>query len=115
MRLRICILVLFVFFVSASSAVAFDPVEVPVHPALETIYEGFFPPAVVKVTDGVYVARGYNRDNPVLIVGRGGLIVVDPGESIYVAEKVKNAFNAKLNNIFDKKPVKGIIYTHHHD
>ena len=115
MQLRICILVLFVFLVSASSAVAFDPVEVPVHPELETIYEGFFPPAVIKVTDGVYVARGYNRDNPVLIVGPGGLIVIDPGESKNAAEKVKSAFNEKLDNIFDKKPVKAIIYTHHHD
>jgi alkyl sulfatase BDS1-like metallo-beta-lactamase superfamily hydrolase len=115
MKLRICILVLFGFFVAVSSAGAFDPVEVPVHPALEKIYDGFFPPAVIKVTDGVYVARGYNRDNPVLIVGRSGLIVIDPGESIGAAEEVKNAFNAKLDNIFDKKPVKGIIYTHHHD
>ena len=115
MKLRICILVLFGFFVAVSSAGAFDPVEVPVHPALEKIYEDFSPPAVIKVTKGVYVARGYNRDNPVLIVGPSGLIVIDPGESIYAAEKVKSAFNDKLDNIFDKKPVKGIIYTHHHD
>jgi len=43
------------------------------------------------------------------------LIVVDPGESIPAAQKVKDAFNANLDNIFDKKPVKAIIYTHHHD
>ena len=68
---------------------------------------------MLKVTDSVWVARGYNRDNPVLIEGVDGLIVVDPGESIPAAQKVKDAFNANLDNIFEKKPVKAIIYTHH--
>jgi len=95
--------------------VPYQPEAVPVHPTLLAKYEEFFPPAVLKVTDGVWVARGYNRDNPVLIEGIDGLIVVDPGESIPAAQKVKDAFNADLDNIFDKKPVKAIIYTHHHD
>ena len=115
MKLRIFILIFFCFFLLASSSAAFDPEEVKVHSALQKIYDDFFPPTVIKVTDGVYVARGYNRDNPVLIVGPSGLIVIDPGESIYAAEQVKIAFNSKLDNIFDKKPVKAIIYTHHHD
>ncbi len=93
----------------------YDPEAVPVNPTLLTTYEGFFPPAVIQVTDGVWVARGYNRDNPVLIEGVNGLIVVDPGESIPAAQKVKDAFNAQLDNIFDRKPVTAIIYTHHHD
>lgn len=95
--------------------VKFQPETVPVDPTLLATYEGFFPAAILTVTDGVYVARGYNRDNPVLIEGNNGLIVVDPGESIAAAQIVKNAFNAQLNNIFDRKPVKAIIYTHHHD
>jgi alkyl sulfatase BDS1-like metallo-beta-lactamase superfamily hydrolase len=115
MKLCIRIVVFFCFFVAVSSAGAFDPAEVKVHPTLQEIYDDFFPPTVIKVTEGVYVARGYNRDNPVLIEGPSGLIVIDPGESIYAAEKVKSAFNRKLDNIFDKKPVKAIIYTHHHD
>lgn len=93
----------------------YEPETVPVNPTLLVKYEEFFPPAVLNVTDGVWVARGYNRDNPVLIEGVDGLIVVDPGESIPAAQKVKDAFNANLDNIFDKKPVKAIIYTHHHD
>jgi alkyl sulfatase BDS1-like metallo-beta-lactamase superfamily hydrolase len=105
--------------VSAQEPVAapapYVPAEVPVHPTLLAKYEEFFPPAVLKVTGGVWVARGYNRDNPVLIEGDDGLIVVDPGESIPAAQKVKAAFNANLDNIFDRKPVKAIIYTHHHD
>jgi alkyl sulfatase BDS1-like metallo-beta-lactamase superfamily hydrolase len=98
-----------------AGAAEFIPPAVPVNPAIGDTYEAFFPAEVLKVTDGVYVARGYNRDNPVLIEGANGLIVVDPGESIYAAQAVKAAFNAHLNNIFDRKPVKAIIYTHDHD
>jgi alkyl sulfatase BDS1-like metallo-beta-lactamase superfamily hydrolase len=93
----------------------FDRESVPVHPTLLAKYEEFFPPAIITVTEGVYVARGFNRDNPTLIEGVNGLIVVDPGESIPAAQIVKNAFNEHLDNIFDKKPVKAVIYTHHHD
>jgi alkyl sulfatase BDS1-like metallo-beta-lactamase superfamily hydrolase len=93
----------------------YDPETVPVNPTLLANYEAFSPPAVIPVTDGVWVARGYNRDNPVLIEGVNGLIVVDPGESIPAALEVKNAFNEQLDNIFDRKPVTAIIYTHHHD
>jgi alkyl sulfatase BDS1-like metallo-beta-lactamase superfamily hydrolase len=92
-----------------------DPETVPVHPTLLSKYEQFYPPAVIPVTDGVYVARGYNRDNPTLIEGVNGLIVIDPGESIPAAKAAKAAFNAELGNIFDRKPVKAIIYTHGHD
>ena len=99
----------------ASPPPPFVPASVPVHPDLLSTYEAFFPPAVIQVTDGVYVARGYNRDNPTLIEGVNGLIVVDPGESVLAAQAVKAAFNAKLDNIFDRKPVQAIIYTHEHD
>lgn len=92
-----------------------DPAVVPVNPILLEKYEEFFPPRVITVTDGVYLACGYNRDNPALIEGEEGLIVIDPGESIFAAEAIKAAFNAELDNIFDKKPVEAIIYTHSHD
>jgi len=98
-----------------ATAAAYAPEAVPVHPTLLDKYEEFFPPTVIRVTEGVYVARGYNRDNPALIEGDDGLIVVDPGESIPAARIVRAAFNAHLDNILDKKPVKAIIYTHEHD
>jgi alkyl sulfatase BDS1-like metallo-beta-lactamase superfamily hydrolase len=122
MKKFICLAVLLSVFAFTSTAAAYepevppyDPEAVPVNPTLLAKYEEFFPPAVIRVTDGVYVARGYNRDNPTLIEGVNGLIVVDPGESIPAAQEVKKAFNAELDNIFDRKPVKAIIYTHHHD
>ncbi len=119
---RMLVLVV-ILAIAASTVLAADdepgapyiPEAVPVEPTLLAAYEGFYPPAVIQVTDGVWVARGYNRDNPALIEGSNGLIVVDPGESIEAGERVKAAFNAALNNIFDRKPVKAIIYTHHHD
>jgi alkyl sulfatase BDS1-like metallo-beta-lactamase superfamily hydrolase len=115
MKSRICFVVLLGACALTSTAATFDPPSVPVEPTLLGKFEEFFPPAVITVTDGVYVARGYNRDNPTLIEGVNGLIVVDPGESIPAAQAAKAAFNAQLDNIFDRKPVKAIIYTHHHD
>jgi alkyl sulfatase BDS1-like metallo-beta-lactamase superfamily hydrolase len=122
MKKFICLAVLLSVFAFTSTAAAYepevppyDPEAVPVNPTLLAKYEEFFPPAVIRVTDGVYVARGYNRDNPTLIEGVNGLIVVDPGESIPAAQAAKDGFNAALDNIFDRKPVKAIIYTHHHD
>ena len=99
MKIRIGRVLLLGFLVLASSAAAddppppLDPPEVPVHPVLEEQYLSFFPPEVLKVTDGVYVARGYNRDNPALIEGIDGLIVVDPGESVAAGQAAKNAFD----------------------
>jgi len=114
MKRSLCLaLVLVLAFTATVSAQ--EPASVPVNPTLLEKYQEFYPPAVIQVTDGVYVARGYNRDNPALIEGVNGLIVVDPGESIPAAQAAKDAFNAELDNIFDRKPVKAIIYTHHHD
>ncbi|NCC26236.1 MAG: MBL fold metallo-hydrolase [Deltaproteobacteria bacterium] len=108
----------FVFFV-VSPAQAFGPPFIPeavqTSPQLWSLYESFSPAQVIEATDGVYVARGYNRDNPVLIDGPDGLVVIDPGESINASLVVKQAFNDHLDDIFNRKPVKAVIYTHHHD
>ena len=106
--------IILLFFFWLSSASAFEPEAVPANPDLVAITETWVPPTVYNVKDGVYVAVGYNQDNPVLIEGTDGLIVVDPGESIPGAEAAKAAFNENLDDIFSKKPVKAIIYTHYH-
>ena len=89
MKKFICLALLLSVFVFTSTVAAYepevppyDPPAVPVHPTLLANYEAFFPPTVITVTDGVYVARGYNRDNPTLIEGADGLIVVDPGRAL---------------------------------
>jgi alkyl sulfatase BDS1-like metallo-beta-lactamase superfamily hydrolase len=87
---------------------------VPANPILVNLTADF-EQMVYQVTEGVYVAVGFARANPVLIEGIDGLIIVDPAESVNAAEGVKAAFNEHLDNIFDRKPVKAIIYTHYHD
>lgn len=92
-----------------------EPESVAVTEELEALYDAFSPAEIFTATEGVYVARGYNRDNPVLVEGKSGLILFDPGESIPAAQLVKAAFQVHLDKIFDRKKVKGIVYTHHHD
>jgi len=100
MKSRTGLVVLFVVFSSILAlATAFEPEVVGTNPNLADFTADFFPPQILNVTDGVYVARGYNRDNPVLIEGTDGLIVIDPGESITAAEIVKKAFSDSLDNI----------------
>jgi len=92
----------------------FEPEMVPANPKLVNLSKDF-EQNVYEVTEGVYVAVGYARSNPVLIDGTDGLIVIDPSESETSATIVKAAYNKHLDNIFSKKPVKAIIYTHYHD
>ncbi|MBM9520837.1 MBL fold metallo-hydrolase [Desulforhopalus vacuolatus] len=101
-------------FLIACNASAFEPTKVPANPRLVNLSKDF-EKNVYKVTNGVYVAVGYARSNPVLIDGTDGLIIIDPAESETAAKVVKAAYNKKLDNIFSKKPVKAIIYTHYHD
>ena len=78
MKSRTGMVLLFVAFASILAlATAFEPEVVATNPKLASFTEAFYPPQVLNVTDGVYVARGYNRDNPVLIEGTDGLIVID--------------------------------------
>lgn len=70
---------------------------------------------VIEVIKGqVYVAVGYGISNTVLLIGTDGLIVIDTKESDHAARTVIDAFNQELDNIFETKPVKAIIYTHSH-
>jgi alkyl sulfatase BDS1-like metallo-beta-lactamase superfamily hydrolase len=107
--------IILLLFFWLSSASAFEPEAVSANPDLVALTAGWVPPTVYNVTDGVYVAVGYGRANPVLIEGTDGLIVVDPGESVTSAKMVKAAYNKHLDDIFSRKPVKAIIYTHYHD
>ena len=92
----------------------FEPEIVSANPKLVNLSKDF-EQNICEVTEGVYVAVGYARANPVLIEGTDGLIVIDPAESETAAKIVKAAYNEQLDNIFSKKPVKAIIYTHYHD
>ena len=64
---------------------------------------------VVRVTDGVYVAVGFDLANAILIEGTDGVIIVDTLSSANAARAVKAEFDR-----ISKKPVRAIVYTHHH-
>lgn len=68
-----------------------------------------FEPKVIKVADNVYTAIGYQVTANSMIVGKDGVIIVDPGQMPLTASRVRKAFE----EITDK-PVKAIIYTHSH-
>lgn len=64
---------------------------------------------IYQVAGNVYSAVGFGLQNPLMIEGDDGLIIVDPGESLESSIHVHNEFR-KITN----KPVKAVIITHFH-
>jgi len=85
------------------------PDQPSIHPKLLATNDYWSPPAVHKVTDGVYVAVGFDGANSIMIEGDDGLIIVDTLSTYEAAKEVI----AEFRKITDK-PVKAIIYTHGH-
>ncbi len=85
------------------------PDQPEVHPNLLAANEFWSPKEVHKVTDGVWVAVGYDAANSIMIEGDDGLIIVDTLSSYEAAKEVLVEFR-KISD----KPVKAIIYTHGH-
>ncbi len=85
------------------------PDQPPIHPEILEKNDFWSPPEVVKVTDGVWVAVGFDLTNSILIGGDDGIIIVDTLSIYENAKKVIDEFR----DITDK-PVKAIIYTHAH-
>ena len=85
------------------------PDQPEVHPNLLAANEFWSPKEVHKVTDGVWVAVGYDLANSIMIEGDDGLIIVDTLSTYEAAKEVI----AEFRKITDK-PVKAIIYTHGH-
>ena len=85
------------------------PDQPEVHPNLLAGYDYSSPPAVHKVTEGVYSAVGYDLANSIMIEGDDGIIIVDTMSTYEDAKEVITEFR-KITD----KPVKAIIYTHGH-
>jgi len=81
---------------------------VPGHPTLRE-HSKLFKKGVVRVTDAIYVAIGFGISNSIMIVGRDGLIIVDTMTTREEATEVLGQFRK-----VSQKPIKAIIYTHHH-
>ncbi|MEZ9512096.1 alkyl sulfatase dimerization domain-containing protein [Vibrio breoganii] len=79
-----------------------------VHPIL-TKHGRKMDQAVIQVDHNVYFAYGFGLDTPVMIEGDDGIIIVDPGESVQMAQAAKEQFR-KITD----KPVKAIVYSHNH-
>jgi len=85
------------------------PDQPSIHPKLLATNDYWFPPAVHKVTDDVYVAVGFDGANSIMIEGDDGIIIVDTLSTYEAAKQVITEFR-KITD----KPVKAIIYTHGH-
>lgn len=68
-----------------------------------------FPRKVHKIADNVYTATGYSAANSAMIIGDGGVVIVDTTESTKAASLILAEFR-KITDL----PVKCIIYTHGH-
>ncbi len=68
-----------------------------------------FEPAIIQVAENVYTAIGYQVSANTMIVGEDGVIIVDPGQQVPGARRVRVEFE-KITD----KPVRAIIYTHGH-
>ena len=78
------------------------------HPELAA-HTRHFTPQLYPVGERVHSAVGWNLANTIMIEGEDGLIIVDVGESAVQSEQVMAAFRRLTD-----KPVKAVIYTHHH-
>ncbi len=89
-------------------SLAFTEESEHVHPIL-TKHGRKMDQAIIQVDDNVFLGYGFGLDTPVMIEGDDGIIIVDPGESVQMAESVRDQFR-KITD----KPVKAIIYSHNH-
>jgi alkyl sulfatase BDS1-like metallo-beta-lactamase superfamily hydrolase len=89
-------------------SLAFTEESEHVHPTL-TKHGRKMDQAIIQVDDNVFLGYGFGLDTPVMIEGDDGIIIVDPGESVQMAESVRDQFR-KITD----KPVKAIIYSHNH-
>jgi alkyl sulfatase BDS1-like metallo-beta-lactamase superfamily hydrolase len=72
-------------------------------------HSGEFEKRIYRVADGVYSAVGYGIANVVMLVGEGGVIIVDTMTTVEEGREVW-ADLRKLTSL----PLKAIVYTHFH-
>ncbi|QXD23216.1 alkyl/aryl-sulfatase [Opitutia bacterium ISCC 51] len=66
-------------------------------------------PQIIKVAENVYTAVGYSASTNTMIVGDDGVIIIDPGQQVPLAQRARAEFEK-----ITKKPVLAMIYTHAH-
>lgn len=101
-----------VFFLMVEGCGKPQEIGFDVSPAVPASFQAVseaFEKRIEKVADGVYVAIGYGLANSILIEGEDSIIIIDCLESMEAGAEVREAFR-KITS----KPLKAIIYTHHH-
>ena len=78
------------------------------HPELKAHPE-YFEKEIVQLADNVYQAFGFAASNVYMIIGDGGLIIVDTSETTTAAQNILAEFR-KISDL----PIKTIILTHSH-
>ncbi len=66
-------------------------------------------PAIDKVTEGVYLARGFGQGSAVIVEGDDGLVIFDVGDSYEIGKAMLKAVREHTD-----KPIKAVIYSHFH-
>lgn len=82
--------------------------SVNVHKELSNL-SNTFTQGIYKINDIFYLAVGYGLANITMVEGNDGVIIIDTGESLEMAQNVYKDFR-KITD----KPIKCIIYTHNH-
>ena len=78
------------------------------HPELQQHPE-YFQKEIIQLADNVYMAFGYAASNVYMIIGDGGIIIIDTSETTSAAENILAEFR-KITSL----PVHTIILTHSH-
>ncbi len=66
-------------------------------------------PKIEKITNDIYLARGFSLGNVQMIITEQGLVIIDSTESKKAADKILKEFR-KITD----KPIRYLIYTHGH-
>ena len=64
---------------------------------------------IIKISDNIYVASGYDASNITMIEGEDGIILIDAGMIPAITSQIYKDFRR-----ITQKPIKGIIITHGH-
>lgn len=74
-----------------------------------TAWNAEFARGIIELAPGVYTAVGYGASNLTMIVGSGGVVMVDTGSAAAETTQARDALR-KIST----QPVRAIIYTHGH-
>ncbi len=86
----------------------------PTIPEAMTAFARMMPKTIYEVVpERIYHAFGFQLTSPLIVVGDGGLIVIDPGSDDDSGRAALDAF-AKVKPELAALPVAAILYTHRH-